>query len=94
MDGVAWITQPNLQYKGGRGESQVASSAIVTITPFALSLGSRWMTNDLGFRVTTRRKRRIVRRKRTSPFGYAKKMEVWEERRKNTHRTWKTAEGA
>ena len=68
-DGTACrITQLNLQYNSGRGESQVGLIHDRDGYTFlcALSMGGRWTMDDLGFRVNTRRKRRIVRRKR--PF--------------------------
>ena len=68
-DGTACrITQLNLQYNSGRGESQVGLiyDRDGHTCLCALSMGGRRTMYDLGIRVKTRRKRRIVRRKR--PF--------------------------
>ena len=94
-DGKAYrIAQLNLQYNSGRGESRVGLILDRDGYTFscALSLGGRRTIYDLGIRVNSSRKRRIVRRKR--PFfllRYAKNIQVMEftgrmeERRIYTH---------
>ena len=69
-EGAYRITQLNLQYNSGRGESQLGLIWDRDGYTFScvLPLGGRRTIYDLGIRVNSSRKRRIVRRKR--PFFY------------------------